>query len=676
MNNVEKITGYYEFEDMVKDNFKSLIENGTTPLYLTDVEGLWETYLNNLPLEHRQHFNCNTCRHFISRYGNLAILDENKMLKSALWSFSNIPDYFKKAFDIMSEKISNAVITGVFLSDNKILGQAKTGEWTHLHAKLSDNSMSLNNSMLYNASQMMAQKLENRRMVLDALGSYSYDTITKGLDMLKYGSLYRADTCLPISIKFTKLAENFHRSNKSSYLNNLVWEYVALNSDAMCHIKSSMLGTLLEDIESKVDMDIVTRNFENKMSSDNYMRSQSAPTQGNVDQAESIIRDLNLEESLERRYATFDEISSFIWKNSNLKDDKNKKSGIFSDIQVQNKTVVNDNKDLNLPIRKMTWEKFNDTILKDAIDIEAKVEDLNRLMALITSSNTDSKNILKWDNRFSWYYNGGRADGDIKERVLREGGKYEDNDIRCSLIWNTRTDLDLHCITPNGNRIYYHHKKDYATGGYLDVDMNVRGESIAPVENIRFEHAIDGLYKFIVNSYTNREPENLYKVEIEIEGEIYTWEGNSTGGSQSFSIEFLYTKGKKPMFITKPMKVQNGDVWNIKQNEFVKVKGITLSPNLWNNNDATNKHVFFLLEGCKDNEEGKGKGFFNEMLISELKPIRKTLEAYMSNRIINRVDNASACGLGYSLSSNSDWNLTLKVKTKNSTRLILIDRFE
>jgi len=69
-----------------------------------------------------------------------------------------------------------------------------------------------------------------------------------------------------------------------------------------------------------------------------------------------------------------------------------------------------------------------------------------------------------------------------------------------------------------------------------------------------------------------------------------------------------------------------------------------------------------------------GRGFFVETLKSELREIRKTLEAYTASTPIEGVDEASACGVGYS--KDNDWNLTVKVKTNGTTRLIKIDRFD
>lgn len=123
-------------------------------------------------------------------------------------------------------------------------------------------------------------------------------------------------------------------------------------------------------------------------------------------------------------------------------------------------------------------------------------------------------------------------------------------------------------------------------------------------------------------------------------------------------------------------RVNHSEMWNLRMNQFVNVKGIVDSPNLWNNQNNTSNghHVFFILDGCKDTSEGKGRGFFNEILKPELREIRKTLEAYTANTPIEDVENADACGVGYL--NGSEWNLIVKVTSGNSQRMIKIDRFD
>src|SRR5262245_52038031 len=47
---------------------------------------------------------------------------------------------------------------------------------------------------------------------------------------------------------------------------------------------------------------------------------------------------------------------------------------------------------------------------------------------------------------------------EVKERVLARGGNFT-GDIVMSLTWDNRNDLDLHCIDPAGEHIYFKHRE-------------------------------------------------------------------------------------------------------------------------------------------------------------------------------------------------------------------------
>ena len=58
------------------------------------------------------------------------------------------------------------------------------------------------------------------------------------------------------------------------------------------------------------------------------------------------------------------------------------------------------------------------------------------------------------------------AVADIQERVERAGGKT--GEIQFSLSWHDRNDLDLHVITPKGDRVHFHRRKS-SCGGELEL---------------------------------------------------------------------------------------------------------------------------------------------------------------------------------------------------------------
>ncbi len=120
-------------------------------------------------------------------------------------------------------------------------------------------------------------------------------------------------------------------------------------------------------------------------------------------------------------------------------------------------------------------------------------------------------------------------DAEIKARVTGRGGMYEGVDVRASLLWDNRNDLDLHVISPTGQHIYYGAKQS-TDGGWLDVDMNVTGDSLKPVENVRWAkgQAPAGRYKVFVRNFRFHEPSaapTRFKVELEIGGDIRHVEG-------------------------------------------------------------------------------------------------------------------------------------------------------
>jgi hypothetical protein len=125
---------------------------------------------------------------------------------------------------------------------------------------------------------------------------------------------------------------------------------------------------------------------------------------------------------------------------------------------------------------------------------------------------------------------------DFNERLKAAGGK--SGQLQFTLIWGNRNDLDLHCFDPNGELINYQNKKAIRSGGHLDVDRNVNGETDTPVENIYYPDgdAPLGTYRIYVVYYSRHDAQNATKYQanlliedkrIPIEGEI-AFDGSQT----------------------------------------------------------------------------------------------------------------------------------------------------
>jgi hypothetical protein len=95
----------------------------------------------------------------------------------------------------------------------------------------------------------------------------------------------------------------------------------------------------------------------------------------------------------------------------------------------------------------------------------------------------------------------------MERRLGEEGAK--GGDLQFSLFWRNINDLDLHCIDPANEEIFFQNKVSRRTGGELDVDQNAHQPfNDTPVENIFWPYgaAPPGLYRISVVFYAERDP--------------------------------------------------------------------------------------------------------------------------------------------------------------------------
>lgn len=137
---------------------------------------------------------------------------------------------------------------------------------------------------------------------------------------------------------------------------------------------------------------------------------------------------------------------------------------------------------------------------------------------------------------------------EFNRRLVRENA--QTGDIQISLMWQNINDLDLHCIDPQGEEIFYKHKRS-RSGGALDVDMNVSAPlSTEPVENIywAFGKAPSGSYKVYVNHFKNqggKDPTHFI-VGIKMGADAKEVSGDITSGEAKRLIQTFYFNQTAP----------------------------------------------------------------------------------------------------------------------------------
>jgi hypothetical protein len=656
------------------------IAGGERPLFTTDLTEIFASFLASLPPALHRHYTCNCCRRFLDRFGGLVVVGEDGQLASALWPDAAVPAAFAPFVAAMRAQANKATITGVFLTSDGMLGTPLTGEWPHLAVPIPADRR--HQGLVSNANQVAAGKKQDLGVLKRGLDEFDVPTVRKALDLLTTGGLYRSDKAEGVVHWVLGLHEMRSFVRDDRLRENLLWVAAATAPPGFCQIRSSMIGTLLEDITADLPFDTIKERWATKMAPSQYMRAQAAPSAGNIAQAEKIIATLKAAGALGRRYAHLAELPQILWRAPAAPAAP---AGVFSHLTPKARPA----REPAAPPVTMSWETFAHTVLPEARLIEAQVPTSpDRFVALVTAAEPGAPPILQWDseqarNPFSWYYAAG-IDAEIRRRVLGAGGTHENCDIRASLLWNNRNDLDLHVIAPSGEHIYFSSKKGKC-GGWLDVDMNVSGNTDTPVENIRWTRGVapDGRYRFYVQNYRFHEPSRSptpFRVELEVNGEVFHHDSvispsQQTGAASDLDVAvFDHVAGQKLGTPPRGMRsAQDKSTWNLVPGQWTRVSSIVPSPNLWGDRPLTQhgQHLFFLLDGCRDTVRGTGRGFFVETLRSEFHPIRSTLEAYAASADIAGAEEADACGLG--MSDQSPWNLALRVTTPGAVTTYLID---
>jgi len=398
----------------VKDYFLHTLSANNNLLFTTDAEDLYNVYLSSLPEEWRQHFTCNTCKRFINTYGTLVTITESGKQVSAIWPFTD-NDLFAPVTAALRKAVSSARVTGVFLSDQKTWGVAtntdpkRNIEWDHFFVVPPMNILSRH--PLKTPSQLMAEKVEDFGILSRSLYEFPADIATKALGLLQQDSLFRSEKVIGPATFFAKLHQDCADVKNAKTKNNIIWRAVASAPPGFCHIRSSMIGTLLEDLVAGLDFATVSRRFSAKMDPTQYQRSQVLPTTGNVEQAEKIIAKLGLESSLRRRFARLHEVKK-IWIPAESTT-KQSTGGVFSKVKTKDSLPSSDSLPVNVPETNITWAKFVSKVLPDVTSMSYRLDHHRSysLAGLVTAVDPEAQPILQWDvadserqrNPFSWY---------------------------------------------------------------------------------------------------------------------------------------------------------------------------------------------------------------------------------------------------------------------------------
>lgn len=659
---------FRNFKKAIQDRLGFLIKNSPGLFQVeVDKDELWNLYLDSFPpgtneifRERREH-DCSCCRHFVKNYGVIIGIINGKII--SLWDVT-IEEPYQTVANALNEFIISKPISDVFCSKFAKLGtdynlelmEERTHRWDHFYYELPSQFVSNSTDSIATLQSKIRQTKEVIARSFEELTPSAVDAV---LELIEDKSLYRGEEHRSVLTKFKDLQQQWIiSSNKDNYC----WS-VAVTQGRVAAIRNTAIGTLLINLSEGMDLDAAVSKYEQVVAPANYKRPKAIFTKAMVKAAEEKISELGLTDSLPRRYAVLEDISiqNVLWASGeSQKVMKSVFDQLVEEVKVNPASYEH--------AEQMGIEYFINKVLPGVQSLEILVENAHRnnLVSLIAPVNPDAPSMLKWDNGFSWSYSGNFTDS-IKESVKSRGGKV-DGDLRFSLSWaegdtTDNSDLDAHCHYPKGH-IYYGDKR--GGSGELDVDIQYpegyKHKDI--VENITWasrKMMRKGLYKFEVHNYALRGTQKGFTAELEFDGMIHTFHySNPLQNKEIVHVVTLQFDGQNFEIVKSISSTQaSKQVWGISTMKFIPVTTVMFSPNHWDEQGIGNRHYFFMLEGCKN--EDTARGFYNEFLRNDLMRHKRVFEALGSKMKVEDSDHQLS-GLGFSSTMKN--SITVKVNNK------------
>lgn len=653
----------------------ALMQSRGAVLVKTDVgpENIWSHYLDSFPegtnnmFRTRREYDCNCCKTFIRKMGNVIAIAVDGTV-SSIWDVT-VPGYHQVVADAMSAYVKSRPVYDYFLTNERTIGTKATPDGDILNSKIVWEHFYLEIPPAYIVSKKdlgtkLGEMRTNQEVFKRAMKEIDIESLETVLELFKSGTVRKGSEYVKSVEDFLKLKREYD-ALKGEHKKRLYTWYTAKTVGFAVRFRNNVEGTLVADLAKGVELEDAVAAFEFKVDPRNFKRNTAIVTKKMIENATARIKELGIEESLYRRFAVPTDISvNDVLFSASVK----KSTNLFEEL-IADASSKTDPKKMTKN-EEVTLDKF----VKDILPLASSVEVLfqgkhaNNLVSVIAPQFADSKNIFKWNNQFSWAYTGDITDS-IKERVKTAGGTVT-GDLRVSLAWFNYDDLDLFVIEPNGYRIYFGNRAlTSPCGGKLDVDMNVSSDTREAVENIIWSNKsrmTKGVYKIGVNNFNHRESIDVgFQIQTEFDGYTTTLSyPREVRHKDNIFVAEIYFNGNTFEIINKHKDVVDShssrELWNMKTETFVPVTMVMNSPNFWNGQEIGNKHIFFILDQCKNPDSARG--FFNEYLIGELTPDRKVFELLGTKTKAQPTD-VQVSGLGFSEKRD---DLTVRVTGKTA----------
>jgi hypothetical protein len=405
----------------MQKNAESLLnDHPTSPIFRVDYDhgsgSLYDVYEESYPANLRQEFRCVTCRKFMRRFGDLALVDEHSgALLPLFWNPENHVEPFVGPIAAVAKLFAGRKASKGFkvIPSKRHAGIKECGGWAHMSFDFPETRVRPNDL----AALSVASTPELAAMLTQVLKDYDLDVVRRASqlvldDKLSYADSHKASLRWLLDLK--EHQQQKLEATDEVAKHNLLY-HIAASSFLGClkQLRSGAVGTLLSDVKENKSFQEIQRSWDQIAGPVNYMRPIAAPTAGNIAMAEQLFSSLGLtKEDMRREYLTPGDIPEgvYMFRDRQHPPLTTSKEGVFDHLIPKNTSSKQsqqhgDGSILDDPPASMSFSAFAKKVLPTATKVEYKLPAKTHIYFLITGRK-GTKPLMQWHddiNRVSWY---------------------------------------------------------------------------------------------------------------------------------------------------------------------------------------------------------------------------------------------------------------------------------
>lgn len=402
------------FRDFVKAIQKNLqqMSKDSSRLFIVnvDTEELYNLYLDSFPAgtneiyRERREYDCSCCRHFIRDVGNVVSIKNGEL--HTIWGINQVSDdKYNVVAAALDAYVKQKAVSGVFFKKEKRIGTpenremlptGKINKYEHFFVDLPEICI-FKEYYGHTLEGDLSQFRDIRNVFKRSLDEISKEAVDTVLELIAQNSLYKGAEWKKQLTEFKNYQKEYGKlTDEQKEL--WIWEKSIAAGAVIGKIRNHSIGTLLVNISEGMDLDLAVRKYEQIVAPVNYKRPKAIFTKKMLEDAKKTITELGYIDSLQRRFATLDDITvnNILFSN---KDAAKRITGAMDLFDEMEQDVAIDPKRFS-KVEEISAEDFIKNVLPVAKELEVYLENkhIQNMVSLIAPEVAAAKTMFKWNN--------------------------------------------------------------------------------------------------------------------------------------------------------------------------------------------------------------------------------------------------------------------------------------